>query len=473
MGDAYDFDREKCCSFEKCAIMDLDIKWRKVMPEIKPTEVESSASIKVVGVGGAGNSAINRMKEVGLSGVEFVAVNTDAQALHHSSAETKVHIGRGLGAGGDPDKGREAADSAREAIGKSLEGADMVFITLGAGGGTGSGAGPVVAEEAKNRDILTVGVATKPFTFEGPKRRENADEAIANLSRNVDALITIPNDRLLQTIDPRTPLLETFKIADDVLRQGVQGISELITEHALINLDFADVKAVMKNAGSALMGIGRASGDNRAVLAAQQAIESPLIEVKIDGARGVLFSVAGGYDMAMSEIQDAAEVITGSVAPDANIIFGASIRPELEDEIVVTVVATGFDSEYYRKLDAERAAEERLGSYSGQTVADVVDMSGSAGSGSNYGASSYGSYGNNYGGVASDSTTNVGASHDAYVQAASVSAQPTQQPVAESTSMDFTAENRTNMWDSIRTENEDDLDVPPSLRERLRGKKEQ
>ena len=441
------------------------------MPEIKPTEVESSASIKVVGVGGAGNSAINRMKEVGLSGVEFVAVNTDAQALHHSSAETKVHIGKGLGAGGDPDKGREAADSAREAIGKSLEGADMVFITLGAGGGTGSGAGPVVAEEAKNRDILTVGVATKPFTFEGPKRRENADEAIANLSRNVDALITIPNDRLLQTIDPRTPLLETFKIADDVLRQGVQGISELITEHALINLDFADVKAVMKNAGSALMGIGRASGDNRAVLAAQQAIESPLIEVKIDGARGVLFSVAGGYDMAMSEIQDAAEVITGSVAPDANIIFGASIRPELEDEIVVTVVATGFDSEYYRKLDAERAAEEQS-SYSGQTVADVVDMSNTGGYGSTSGYS--GGYGGGYG--SSNESVGASASHDTYAQREQVvPSQPAvpQQPSVEPASADFTAENRTNMWDSIRTENEDDLDVPPSLRERLRGKKEQ
>ncbi len=441
------------------------------MPEIKPTEVESSASIKVVGVGGAGNSAINRMKEVGLSGVEFVAVNTDAQALHHSSAETKVHIGKGLGAGGDPDKGREAADSAREAIGKSLEGADMVFITLGAGGGTGSGAGPVVAEEAKNRDILTVGVATKPFTFEGPKRRENADEAIANLSRNVDALITIPNDRLLQTIDPRTPLLETFKIADDVLRQGVQGISELITEHALINLDFADVKAVMKNAGSALMGIGRASGDNRAVLAAQQAIESPLIEVKIDGARGVLFSVAGGYDMAMSEIQDAAEVITGSVAPDANIIFGASIRPELEDEIVVTVVATGFDSEYYRKLDAERAAEEQS-SYSGQTVADVVDMSNTGGYGSTSGYS--GGYGASYGG--SNESVGASVSHDTYAQREQVvPSQPAvpQQPSVEPASADFTAENRTNMWDSIRTENEDDLDVPPSLRERLRGKKEQ
>lgn len=425
------------------------------MPEIKPTEVESSASIKVVGVGGAGGSAIDRMKEVGLSGVEFVAVNTDAQALHHSTAETKVHIGRGLGAGGDPGKGRDAADSAREAIGKSLEGADMVFITLGAGGGTGSGAGPIVAEEAKNRDILTVGVATKPFTFEGAKRRENADEAIDNLSRNVDALITIPNDRLLQTIDPRTPLMETFKIADDVLRQGVQGISELITEHSLINLDFADVKAVMKNAGSALMGIGRASGDNRAVLAAQQAIESPLIEVKIDGARGVLFSVAGGYDMAMSEVQEAAEVITAAVAPDANIIFGASIRPELEDEIVVTVVATGFDSEYYRKLDAERAAEERA-TLATQTVADVMPQSYDT----NYG---YGSYGGGYGNGMQD--TNMNSSVSNTVPEPTVSAPSQNTGVNE-----FTSEQRNDMWNSIRTENEDDLDVPPSLRERLKNR---
>ena len=330
------------------------------MPEVKPTEVESKASIKVVGVGGAGGSAVERMKEVGLSGVEFVAINTDAQALHHSPADVKVHIGKGLGAGGDPEKGREAAEESREAIDKALDGADMVFITLGAGGGTGSGAGPIVAEEARKKDILTVGVATKPFTFEGARRRANADVAIDKLSRQVDALITIPNDRLLQTIDPRTPLLETFKIADDVLRQGVQGISELITEHSLINLDFADVKTIMKNAGSALMGIGKASGENRAVIAAQQAVESPLIEVKIEGARGVLFSVAGGYDMSMSEVQEAAEVITGSVSPDANIIFGASIHPELEDEIIVTVVATGFDSDYFNEEPAYEAPKEEI-----------------------------------------------------------------------------------------------------------------
>lgn len=385
------------------------------MPEVKPTEVESQASIKVVGVGGAGGSAVERMKEVGLSGVEFVAINTDAQALHHSPADVKVHIGKGLGAGGDPEKGREAAEEGREAIEKALDGADMVFITLGAGGGTGSGAGPIVAEEARKKDILTVGVATKPFTFEGARRRANAELAIDKLARQVDALITIPNDRLLQTIDPRTPLLETFKIADDVLRQGVQGISELITEHSLINLDFADVKAIMKNAGSALMGIGRASGENRAVIAAQQAVESPLIEVKIEGARGVLFSVAGGYDMSMSEIQEAAEVITGAVSPDANIIFGASIRPELEDEIIVTVVATGFDSDYYNE---PAPATEPIATSSFKD----------------------------------------------------------EKPASEP--KDFALENKSNMWDSIKNEpepepvlNDDDMDVPPSLRERLKGKK--
>ena len=403
------------------------------MPEVKPKEVESTASIKVVGVGGAGGSAVDRMKEVGLSGVEFVAINTDAQALHHSNAETKVHIGQGLGAGGDPKKGHDAADSGREQIGKALDGADMVFITLGAGGGTGSGAGPIVAEEARNRDILTVGVATKPFTFEGANRRDNAEVAIDKLRREVDALITIPNDRLLQTIDPRTPLLETFKIADDVLRQGVQGISELITEHALINLDFADVKAIMKNAGSALMGIGRASGENRAVQAAQQAIESPLIEVKIEGARGVLFSVAGGYDMSMSEIQDAAEVITGAVSPDANIIFGANIRPELEDEIVVTVVATGFDSEYYRELDMEKKAEKLVASK--EADADAV----------------------------------VGNAEDSLKSDVDMKLEnePEKQAVEE-----FAAKTQDNMWDNIKTEKEDeDLDVPPTLREKLRNRK--
>lgn len=326
------------------------------MPEVKPSEVESAASIKVVGVGGAGGSAINRMREAGLSGVEFIAMNTDAQALHNSTADVKVNLGHattgGLGAGSDPTIGEKAAEESRDEIKEALAGADMVFVTLGAGGGTGSGAGYIVAEEARKLGILVVGVVTKPFTFEGIKRRDNAEWALDRMSHNVDALITIPNDRLLQTIDQRTPIIETFKIADDVLRQGVQGISELITENSLINLDFADVKAIMKDAGSALMGIGRASGENRAVLAAQQAIESPLIEVSIDGAKGVLFSVAGGYDVTMSEMQEAAELITASVSPDANIIWGASVKPELEDEIVVTVVATGFDSVYYDDTSA-------------------------------------------------------------------------------------------------------------------------
>jgi cell division protein FtsZ len=326
------------------------------MPEVKPSEIQTFASIKVVGVGGAGGSAVNRMKDAGLGGVQFISMNTDAQALHNSKADLKIHLGKnatgGLGAGADPSKGEEAAYESREEIRSALEGADMVFVTIGAGGGTGSGAGHVVAEIARELGILVVGVATKPFSFEGEKRRTNAEWAVAQLGRQVDTLITIPNDRLLQTIDRRTPLLETFKIADDVLRQGVQGISELITEHGLINLDFADVKAIMSNAGSALMGIGRATGEERAAQAAQQAIESPLIEVSIDGAKGVLFNVTGGYDMSMSEIQEAAEIITSAVSPDANIIFGATLKPEMEDELVITVIATGFDSEFF----AEQAA---------------------------------------------------------------------------------------------------------------------
>jgi cell division protein FtsZ len=325
------------------------------MPEIKPSEVESFASIKVVGVGGAGNSAVNRMKDAGLSGVQFIAMNTDAQALHNSKADVKIHLGhnttKGLGAGADPSVGEQAANESRDEIKKAVEGADMVFVTIGAGGGTGSGAGYVVADIARELGILVVGVATRPFAFEGQKRRSNADWAIDKLARSVDTLITIPNDRLLQTIDRRTPLLETFKIADDVLRQGVQGISELITEHGLINLDFADVKAIMSNAGSALMGIGRASGEGRAAAAAQQAIESPLIEVSIDGAKGVLFNVTGGYDMSMNEIQEAAELITGAISPDANIIFGATLKPEIEDEIIITVIATGFDSLYMEEAE--------------------------------------------------------------------------------------------------------------------------
>jgi cell division protein FtsZ len=320
------------------------------MPQVAPA-IETLAQIKVVGVGGAGNAAINRMVDAGVTGVEFIAINTDAQALHHSKAQVKIHIGkdttRGLGAGADPVVGQKAAEESIEDIKKAVEGADMVFVTLGAGGGTGSGAGHVVAKVAKDMGILVVGVATKPFAFEGEKRRRNADAAIENLRHSVDTLIIIPNDRLLQTIDRQTPLLEAFKVADEVLRQGVQGISDLITVHGLINLDFADVKAVMSNAGSALMGIGRASGENRAVLAAQQAIESPLLEVSIDGARGVILNVIGGNDLSMHEINAAAETITGAADPDANIIFGATINQDLDGEVIITVVATGFDASYF------------------------------------------------------------------------------------------------------------------------------
>lgn len=321
--------------------------------------VETFARIKVVGVGGAGGAAINRMKEAGVEGVQFIAVNTDAQALHHSKAEIKIHIGKdttkGLGSGANPSVGETAAEESIEEIKSALEGADMVFVTIGAGGGTGSGAGHVVAKAARDVEALVVGFATKPFAFEGDKRRRNAEVAIEKLRDSVDTLIVIPNDRLLQTIDRQTPLMEAFKVADDVLRQGVQGISDLITVHGLINLDFADVKAVMKNAGTALMGIGRASGENRATQAAQQAIESPLLEVSIDGARGILFNVIGGNDIAMHEINAAAELITAAADPDANIIFGATINPELEGEIIITVVATGFDAAYFsnRKTESE------------------------------------------------------------------------------------------------------------------------
>ena len=366
------------------------------MPEIKPADIQAFASIRVVGVGGAGGSAINRMADAGLKGVQFVAINTDAQALYHSKAAVKIHIGkevtRGLGAGADPVVGQKAAEESEQEIRDALVGADMVFITLGAGGGSGSGGGPVVARIARELDILTVGVATRPFAFEGEKRRKNAEFAIENLAKYVDTLITIPNDRLLQTIDRNTPLLEAFVVADDVLRQGVQGISDLITEHGLINLDFADVKSIMKNAGSALMGIGQGTGENRAVLAAQQAIESPLLEVSIDGARGVVFNITGGNDLSMHEVNEAAEVITAAVSPDANIIFGATIKPDMQDKVAITVVATGFDAAYFAKrsndsdddeADVSTLGSDQLGEVEGEvetinmdeteTGADVTD----------------------------------------------------------------------------------------------------
>jgi cell division protein FtsZ len=331
------------------------------MPQVEP-DIETFARIKVIGVGGAGGAAVNRMAESGVKGVEFVAINTDGQALHHSKAQQKVHIGknttRGLGSGADPSVGRKAAEESIDDLKKAIEGSDMVFVTLGAGGGTGSGAGPVVAKVAHESGALVVGFATKPFAFEGDKRRRNAEQCIDALRESVDTLIVIPNDRLLQTIDRQTPLMEAFKVADDVLRQGVQGISDLITVHGLINLDFADVKSVMQNAGSALMGIGRSSGEDRAVQAAQQAIESPLLEVSIDGARGILFNIIGGSDLTMHEINTAAELITNASDPDANIIFGATVDNELEGEVIITVVATGFDASYFSNRAQNKITNE-------------------------------------------------------------------------------------------------------------------
>jgi cell division protein FtsZ len=352
---------------------------KQAMAQAVDPAIETFARIKVIGVGGAGGAAINRMIDAGVEGVEFVAINTDAQALHNSKAGTKIHIGRettrGLGAGADPAVGERAATESRDDIRAAIEGADMIFVTIGAGGGTGSGAGHVVAGIAKELNILVVGFATKPFAFEGDKRRRNAEQSIEKLRAAVDTLIIIPNDRLLQTIDRATPLLEAFKVADDVLRQGVQGISDLITVHGLINLDFADVKAVMSNAGSALMGIGRASGENRAIQAAQQAIESPLLEVSIDGARGILFNVIGGQDLSMHEINTAAEAITAAADPDANIIFGATISPDLDGEIIITVVATGFDASYFSSRQVAAAR-----SNTGVTTTPLDDVSASSGS---------------------------------------------------------------------------------------------
>lgn len=354
------------------------------MPQQVEPAIETFARIKVVGVGGAGGAAVNRMIDAGISGVDFVAINTDSQALHHNKAKQKIHIGKeetkGLGTGADPVMGQRAAEESEGEIAEVLKGADMVFVTIGAGGGTGSGAGHIVARIAKEAGALVVGFATRPFAFEGDKRRRNAETAIDKLSKNVDILITIPNDKLLSTIDRRTPLLEAFKVADDVLRQGVQGISDLITVHGLINLDFADVKTVMHNAGSALMGIGRASGENRAIEAAQQAISSPLLEVSIDGARGILFNVIGGLDMSMHEINTVAETITTAADPEANIIFGATINPELEGEIIVTVVATGFDDSYYASRSAKnvellkRAAELEDSSFGPPLQVDEASM---------------------------------------------------------------------------------------------------
>ncbi|TAK04942.1 cell division protein FtsZ [Patescibacteria group bacterium] len=316
------------------------------MPEVKP-DIETFAKIKVVGVGGSGGSAVNRMIASKIKGVEFVAINTDVQALHYNHAPVKLHIGktvtRGLGAGMDPELGRKAAEESQNEIRELLKGADMVFITCGMGGGTGSGAGPFVAEIARDLGALTVAVVTKPFAFEGAQRREIAEQAYADLAERVDTIITIPNDRVLQIIDKKTSLLDAFQIVDDVLRQGVQGISELITVPGIINVDFADVKAIMSSQGTALMGIGHGSGENRAVDAAKAAVASPLLEVSIEGARGILFMITGGPSMGMHEVSEAAKIITGSADPGAKVIFGAVIDDSLKEDVRITVIATGFE----------------------------------------------------------------------------------------------------------------------------------
>ena len=311
--------------------------------------VDDTATIKVIGVGGAGNNAVNRMVDSGIEGVEFVTVNTDKQALLLSKAGTKIQIGekitRGLGAGANPDIGAQAAEESRAEISEAIKGADMVFVTAGMGGGTGTGAAPIVASIAKEMGILTIGVVTKPFTFEGRKRLTQAERGIESLKGKVDTLVVIPNDKLLQIIDRKTSIVEAFKMADDVLRQGVQGISDLIKVPGLVNLDFADVKTIMLNTGMAHMGIGRASGENRAEDAAKQAIQSPLLETTIEGARGVIINVTGGENLGLHEVNTAAELVQRSVDPEANIIFGAVIDKSLDEDIVITVIATGFDKE--------------------------------------------------------------------------------------------------------------------------------
>ncbi|MFP3124185.1 MULTISPECIES: cell division protein FtsZ [Bacillaceae] len=311
------------------------------------TTQESMANIKVIGVGGGGNNAVNRMIEHGVQGVDFIAVNTDAQALNLSKAEIRMQIGgkltRGLGAGANPEVGKKAAEESKEQIQEALRGADMVFVTAGMGGGTGTGAAPVIAQVAKELGALTVGVVTRPFTFEGRKRATQAAAGIAALKENVDTLIVIPNDRLLEIVDKNTPMLEAFREADNVLRQGVQGISDLIAVPGLINLDFADVKTIMSNKGSALMGIGVGTGESRAAEAAKRAISSPLLETSIDGAQGVLMNITGGTNLSLYEVQEAADIVASASDLEVNMIFGSVINENLKDEIVVTVIATGFD----------------------------------------------------------------------------------------------------------------------------------
>jgi len=324
------------------------------------TTSDQLAIIKVIGVGGGGNNAVNRMIENGVQGVDFIAVNTDAQALEHSKAEYKLQIGgkltRGLGAGANPEVGKKAAEESREQLEELLRGADMVFVTAGMGGGTGTGAAPVIAQIARELGSLTVGVVTRPFGFEGRKRQTQAIGGISNLKEAVDTLIVIPNDKLFQIIDKSTPILEAFREADNVLRQGVQGISDLIATPGLINLDFADIKTIMSDKGSALMGIGMATGENRAAEAAKKAISSPLLETSIDGAKGVIMNITGGTNLSLFEVQEAADIVASASDEDVNMIFGSVINDSLSEEIIVTVIATGFSDDIVIQGNAGRPA---------------------------------------------------------------------------------------------------------------------
>lgn len=348
---------------------------RKPSVEMVTPDISPVAQIKVVGVGGGGCNAVSRMMKVGVKGIEFIAVNTDAQALYHCEAPHKINIGkattRGLGAGANPDTGRQAAEESSEELRAALEGADMCFITCGLGGGTGTGGAPIIAEVSRELGILTVAVVTRPFGFEGNKRRQQAEEGLENLKSKVDSLITIPNDRILSIIDKKTPLVDAFTVVDDVLRQGVQGIADIITIHGMINVDFADIRTVLANSGSALMGIGYSAGENRASEAAKAAIESPLLEMDISGAKGVLFNVTGGNDLAMFEVDEAARIITEAADPDATIIFGAVVNDSYTGEIKVTVVATGFDEAHKRDKPAFFSREHAgIGSKPGEKVVE-------------------------------------------------------------------------------------------------------
>ena len=339
----------------------------------KHQPVETFARIKVIGVGGGGQNAVNRMIEEGIQGVEFVATNTDAQALTLSRAPTRVRLGdkltRGLGAGGDPEIGRKAAEESADELYSVLKGADMVFVTAGMGGGTGTGAAPVVCQVAKECGALTIGVVTRPFTFEGGRRSQAAEVGVQQMREHAHTLISIPNDRLLQLADKKSSLEDSFRLADDVLRQGIQGISELITVPGLINLDFADVRTIMSEGGAALMAVGRGSGEDRAKMAAEQAISSQLLDITIDGARGVLFNVTGGTNLTLFEVNQAAAIIRETAHPDVNMIFGAVIEPDMGDEVRVTVIATGFE-----RSGVPRRALERLGGNASRTSTQSSGM---------------------------------------------------------------------------------------------------